>query len=82
MSNVTRNEPVFTVATITALVAAVVAAVVAFGVDLSDDEQTAILGLSTVIAPLIVAAFARGKVTPNDNVPPSSNPPPPSGEVV
>lgn len=58
------REPLVTVSTITALVAAVIGLLVAFGIDLSKDQQTAILGVVAVAAPLVVAAFARGKVTP------------------
>lgn len=63
-----KREPLITTATITGLVAAVIALVVAFGVDLSDEKQTAILGVVSVIAPLIVAAFVRGQVTPTSSV--------------
>lgn len=59
-----NREPVFTVATITSAVAAVVALVVAFGVPLTEDQQTAILSLAAVVAPLIAAYFARKRVTP------------------
>lgn len=59
-----KNEPVVTVASITALVAAVLALLVAFGLPLSNDEQQAILGLAAVVAPLVAALVARRKVTP------------------
>lgn len=58
------REPLLTAATVTGFVAAVVALLVAFGVDLSGDEQTAILGVAAVVAPFVVAFAARGKVTP------------------
>lgn len=59
-----KNEPVVTVATITALVAALIALVVAFGVPLTEDQKTAILSLVTVAAPIVVAVVARRHVTP------------------
>lgn len=59
-----KNEPLITVATVTALVAAVLALLVSFGITLSDDQQKAILGLTAVVAPLVVAGFARSRVTP------------------
>lgn len=59
-----RTEPLITVSTVTALVAAVLGSLVAFGVDLSDDQQKAILGLTAVVAPLVVGLVARSKVTP------------------
>lgn len=59
-----NREPLVTVATITALVAAVLGLLVSFGIDLTKDQQNAILAVAAVVAPLVVAAFARGKVTP------------------
>lgn len=59
-----KREPLVTVASATALVAAVVALVVAFGVPLTDEQQTAILGLASVVAPLVVGFVARRRVTP------------------
>ncbi len=56
------TEPLFTVGSITALVTAVLALVVAFGLPVSDDQQTAILGVVAVAAPLVVAAVGRGRV--------------------
>jgi hypothetical protein len=59
-----KNEPLVTVASLTAIVSAVIGLLVAFGVNLSDEQTAAILGIVAVLAPLAVAAFARGKVTP------------------
>lgn len=61
------TEPVLTTAGITAAVAAVIALLVAFGVELSEVQTTAILGVVAVIAPLVVI-LARQWVTPNDKV--------------
>ena len=60
-------EPVLTTAGITAAAAAVIALVVAFGVDLSDVQTEAILGVVAVAAPLVVI-LARRYVTPNARV--------------
>ena len=68
-----KNEPLLTVASITAIVAAVVGALVAFGVPLSEDQQTALLGLAAVVAPFVVVYFARPKVTPNAKVQKGAN---------
>ena len=57
------TEPVFTVASITSAVTAVIALGVAFGLDLSQQQQTAILGVVAVIAPLITV-YARNFVVP------------------
>lgn len=59
-----NHEPLVTTATITAAVTAVIGLLVAFGIPLTDEQQTAILAVVSVLAPLIVAAVARGKVTP------------------
>lgn len=61
-----KNEPAVTVASITAVVAALIGALVAFGVDLSDDQQKAILALVAVAGPVIAGLVTRSKVTPVD----------------
>ncbi|GAB2951793.1 hypothetical protein GCM10027280_45230 [Micromonospora polyrhachis] len=55
-------EPLVTVGTITAGVTALLALLVAFAVPISDTQQTAILGVVAVIAPLVVAAVGRRRV--------------------
>jgi len=60
---VTR-EPLLTAAGITALVSAVLGALVAFGLDLTEDQRSAVLAIVAVLAPLAVGLTARGKVTP------------------
>lgn len=64
----TQREPAVIVGTITALVTAGVACAVAFGMDLTDDQQSAILGVAAVVAPLLAAIITRPKVTPNAKV--------------
>ncbi len=59
-----NTEPLVTVATLTAAVVALIGLAVEFGLNLSGDQQTAILAAVAVFAPLIVAAVARGRVTP------------------
>lgn len=58
------REPLVTVGTITGAVTAIIALLVAFGLDLSAEQQTAILGVVAVAAPFVVAAATRSKVTP------------------
>ncbi|NBE82779.1 hypothetical protein [Micromonospora rubida] len=58
----TATEPLFTVGAITAAGTAVISLLVAFGLPLSANQQTAILGMVAVLAPLVVAAIARGRV--------------------
>lgn len=59
-----NREPLLSVATVTAAVSAVLALLVAFGLDVTEDQQNAILGAVAVIAPIVVGLLARGKVTP------------------
>ena len=63
----TSTEPVFTVASITAGVTAIIALGVAFGLDLSQQQQTAILGVVAVVAPLITI-YARNFVVPVEKI--------------
>ncbi|MFF3853694.1 hypothetical protein [Micromonospora sp. NPDC002575] len=56
------SEPLLTVGGVTAAGAAVLSLLVAFGLPVSDDQQTALLGLVAVLAPLVVAVLARGRV--------------------
>ena len=58
------KEPLWTVAGIVGIVGALISLVVAFGLSLTADQQKAILGAATVVAPLIVAWVTRPKVTP------------------
>ena len=59
-----KNEPLVTRATVTSAVTAVLALLVAFGVDLSNEQRAAVLGIAAVVAPLVVAAITRHRVTP------------------
>jgi len=63
-----EREPAAVAASIVAGVTAVIALVVAFGVPLTDEQRTAILGVAAVAAPIIAAALTRPKVTPNAKV--------------
>lgn len=58
------REPLLTVASLTAAATALIGLLVAFGVDLTGDQQTAILAVVAVVAPVVVGLVARGKVTP------------------
>ena len=58
------KEPVLAAATIVSLVGSVVALLIAFGVDLTSQQQAAIVGLTNVVAPLVAALFVRAKVSP------------------
>src|SRR5690625_2052102 len=54
-----KREPVITVASLTAAVSAVITLAVSFGLNLSDDQRQAILGVVAVVAPLVVMAVRR-----------------------
>lgn len=60
--NESSTEPLFTVGTVTAVAAAVLALVAAFGLDLSEDQKTAVLGVVAVAAPFVVAWLGRRRV--------------------
>lgn len=62
-----NREPLLTTAGIAAIVSAIVALLVAFGLDLSEGQTAAILGVVSVLAPLIVGLLARRKVTPTSD---------------
>ena len=63
-----KNEPLITIATITAGGTAVLGLLVAFGVPITEGQQVAILGVVAVVAPVVVALIGRGLVTPNGRV--------------
>tara|TARA_R100000655_G_C2995376_1_gene193653 strand:+ start:1624 stop:1827 length:204 start_codon:yes stop_codon:yes gene_type:complete len=58
-----KSEPAV-VNGIVAAAAAVIALLVAFGLDLDDTQQAAILGVVAVLAPIVAAIVTRSKVTP------------------
>lgn len=55
-------EPLWSVGGITAAVTALLALVTAFGLDLTAEQQTAILGVAAVLAPLAVTLVGRARV--------------------
>jgi hypothetical protein len=57
-----KTEPAFVVSTITAALTAVIGALVAFGLDLSDEQQKAVIGC---VAPLVGVIFFLGPVIRN-----------------
>jgi len=60
-----KTEPaLITAGVISALAAAILAVVVAFGVELSDAQTSAILGLVAVAGPFVAGALIRRKVSP------------------
>lgn len=57
-----KEEASISVGSITAAVTAVLALLVAYGFDVSEEQQTAILGVVAVLAPVIVGIVTRSKV--------------------
>lgn len=57
-----RTEPAVIVSTATAAVTAVIALLVAFGLNLTQEQTAAILGVVAVGAPVVAGALTRGKV--------------------
>lgn len=60
----TKTEPAITIASITALIAAVITLGTAFGLNLSEDQQAAILGLVAVAGPIVAGVLTRRQVSP------------------
>jgi hypothetical protein len=55
-------EPALAVGAVTAAVGAILALLVAFGLDLTTEQTTAVLGAATFLAPLVSAWFTRSRV--------------------
>lgn len=61
-----QNEPAQIVAYLTSAVTAILALLVAYGFDIDQDQQSAILGVVAVIAPVVAGLLIRGQVySPN-----------------
>lgn len=60
--NADSSEPLISVGTITAAATAVIGLLVAFGLDLSDVQEKAVLGVVGVLAPVVVMVWGRRKV--------------------
>lgn len=69
-----KNEPLVTLASITAGATALLGLLVAFGVPLTEGQQVAVLAVVAVAAPFVVALAGRGQVTPNASVVEYANP--------
>lgn len=56
------SEPALTVGGLTSAVGALLTLLLAFGVDLTETQAKAILGVVLVAGPWVIAAITRGKV--------------------
>lgn len=63
-----KSEPTITITTITTLVSAVFVLLVAFGLDISSDQQTAILAIIGSVYPVVTALWVRKSVYAPDTV--------------
>lgn len=61
------NEPVLTAAAVAPILIALIYTLRAFGVPLTDDQQESIITLIATALPLLLAWWARQKVTPVAN---------------
>lgn len=59
------REPVINASTAAAGASVLLALLLAFGVDVSKEQTTAILGVVGFAAPILAAVFARKRVTPS-----------------
>lgn len=59
-----KNEPAITIGAISAAVAAIIALLVSFGIDLTEAQTTAILGVVAAIGPIVAAVITRARVSP------------------
>lgn len=58
------TEPAVTIGAVTTLIAAALALLVSFGVDITEDQRTAVLAFVAAAAPLASALLIRRKVSP------------------
>lgn len=62
-----NNSPLITTAALASIVSAAIALIVAFGVHLTPEQQTALMGFITVLAPWIVALVGHNTTTTLSN---------------
>jgi hypothetical protein len=67
-TTVTQREPALSIGAATAAVTALLALLTAFGVDLTQGQQVAILGVIAGVGPLVAAFLTRSRVTPNGSI--------------
>jgi len=63
-----NTQPAITIGAITTAVAALMAALVAFGIDLTKDQQIAVLGIIAGVGPLVAGLITHTKVWAPANV--------------
>jgi len=63
-----KQEPAIGIGLITTAVTSVLALLIAFGIDLTTNQQLAVLGIIAGVGPLVAAVFTRGRVFAPANV--------------
>ena len=63
-TTLTQRQPAIVVGTITTAVASILAVLVAFGIDFTQGQQVAILGVIAGAGPLVAAFVTRSQVAP------------------
>lgn len=64
--SIAKREPAVLIGSAGGAVGAILSLLVAFGLDLSEDQQAAILGVVAAVVPIISAILIRRKVSPVD----------------
>lgn len=59
-----KNEPVLSAGVVTGIVSALIVLLTTFGVDITQEQQAAIMGVLVLIVPIAIAFWPRSKVTP------------------
>lgn len=59
-----KREPLVTAGTLAGVLSATFVVMIAFGFNIDEDKQAAILGIVAVLFPIVSPLFARSKVTP------------------
>lgn len=63
-----NKEPAVILAAVTAFAVAILAALVAFGLDITDSQQSSILAVIAAVAPIVLGVVTRSKVFAPANV--------------
>lgn len=63
-----KNEPIISTTFFGMAASAIITLLTSFGMDLNAEQTASLLGAVNIVALLVVALVARGKVTPNSKV--------------
>lgn len=68
MSTIKSKEPVVSTATISGIITSIIALLIAFGLDLTNEQVAALVGLAPIVATAVTAVVARRLVWPEESV--------------